>query len=208
MRKYKRWGFDPLPRGRFPGGGHENPLQYSCLENPMDRESWWATVQCHEVRHDLGTKQPSVFLHIYSWGEMALLRLPSDGRLEVRNVGSGLPSVRCCCLALPVQFSSVVQLHPALCDPMNCSLPSLPVHHQLLEFTHSCPLSLWCHPNISSSVIPFSSCLQSCPASGSFPMSQFLISGGQSIGVSALASVLPMNIRDWFPLGQTGWVSL
>ena len=68
----------------------------------------------------------------------------------------------------------------------------------------SYPLSQWCHPTISSSVIPFSSCLQSFPASGSFPVSQFLASGGQSIGVSALASVLPMNIQDWFPLGWTG----
>ena len=64
-----------------------------------------------------------------------------------------------------------------------------------------CPLSQWCHPNISSSVIPFSSCLQSFPASGSFPMSQFFTSGGQSIGASALASVLPVKIQDWFPLG-------
>ena len=72
----------------------------------------------------------------------------------------------------------------------------------------SCPLSQWCHPTISSSVIPFSSCLQSFPASGSFPMSQLFTSGGQSIGVSASASGLPMNIQDWFPLGWTGWISL
>ena len=64
--------------------------------------------------------------------------------------------------------------------------------------SNSCPLSRWCHPTISSSVVPFSSCLQSFPASGSFPVSQFFISGGQSIGVSASASVLPMNIQDWF----------
>ena len=67
--------------------------------------------------------------------------------------------------------------------------------------SNSCPSSQWCHPNISSSVIPFSSCLQSFPASGSFPVSQFFTSGGQSIRVSASASVLPMNIQDWFPLG-------
>ena len=72
----------------------------------------------------------------------------------------------------------------------------------------SCPLSRWCHPTISSSVIPFSSCLQSFPISGSLTMSQFLASGGQSIGVSASVSVLPMNIQDWFPLGWTGWISL
>ena len=74
--------------------------------------------------------------------------------------------------------------------------------------SNSCPSSQWCHPTISSSVVPFSSCLQSFPASGSFPMSQFFASGGQSTGVSASASVLPVNIQDWFPLGLTGWISL
>ena len=71
--------------------------------------------------------------------------------------------------------------------------------------SNSCASSWWCHPIISSSVFPFSSCLQTFPASRSFPMSQFFTSGGQSIGVSASASVLPMNIQDWFPLGVTGW---
>ena len=75
-------------------------------------------------------------------------------------------------------------------------------------YSNSCPSSQWCHPTISSSVVPFSACLQSFPASGSFPLSQFLASGGQSIGTSASTSVLPMNIQDWFPLGLTGWLSL
>ena len=76
--------------------------------------------------------------------------------------------------------------------------------------SNSCPLSWWCHPTISSSVVPFSSCLRSFPASGSFPMSQLFASGGQNIGASASASasVLPMNIQDWFPLGWTGWIFL
>ena len=74
--------------------------------------------------------------------------------------------------------------------------------------SNSCLSSQWCHPTISSSVIPISSCLQSFPASGSFPMSQFFTTGGQSIEASASASVLPMNIQDWFPLGWTGWISL
>ena len=74
--------------------------------------------------------------------------------------------------------------------------------------SNSCPLSQWCHPTISSSVIPFASCLQSFPASGSFPMSWLFALGGQSIGASASASVLPMNIQDWFSLGLTGWISL
>ena len=83
-----------------------------------------------------------------------------------------------------------------------------------MSITNSCsllrfmPLTWWCHPTISSSVVSFSSCLQSFPALGSFPTSRFLASGGQSIGVSALASVLPMNIQDWFPLGLTGWISM
>ena len=75
-------------------------------------------------------------------------------------------------------------------------------------YSNSCPSTRWRHPTISSSVIPFSSCLQPFPASGSFPMSQFFASGCQSTGVSASASVLPMNIQDWFPLGWTGWISL
>ena len=75
-------------------------------------------------------------------------------------------------------------------------------------YSNSCPLSRWCHPTISSSVVPFSSCLQSFPASGSFQMRHFLASGGQSIGVSASASVLPMNTQDWSPLEWTSWVSL
>jgi len=73
--------------------------------------------------------------------------------------------------------------------------------------SNSCPLSQWYHSTISSSVVPFSSCLQSFPASGSCPMSQLFASGGESLGVSASASVLPMNIQDWFPLGLTGLIS-
>ena len=75
-------------------------------------------------------------------------------------------------------------------------------------YLNLCSLSQWCHPTISSSVVPFSSCLQSFPASVSFPMSQLLASGGLSIWVSASVLVLPMNIQDWFPLGWTGWISL
>ena len=83
-----------------------------------------------------------------------------------------------------------------------CPSPTPGVH------PNPCPLSQWCHPTISSSVVPFSSCPQSFPASGSFQMSQRFASGGQSIGVSASTSVLPMNTQDWSPLGWTGWISL
>ena len=75
-------------------------------------------------------------------------------------------------------------------------------------YSNSCPSNQWCHPAISSSVIPFSSCPQSLPASGSFPMSQLFVWGSQSIGVSASTSVLPMNTQDWSLLGWTGWISL
>ena len=83
-----------------------------------------------------------------------------------------------------------------------CPSPTPGVH------SNSCPLSQWCHPVISSSVVPFSSCPQSLPVSRSFPMSQLFTWGGQSIGVSASVSVLPMNTQDWSPLGWTGWISL
>ena len=108
--------------------------------------------------------------------------------------------------------NSVLFSHSVVSD----SLQPHGLHHTRLPcppptpraYSNSCPSSQWCHPIISSSVVPFSSCLQSFPASGSFPMSQFFSSGGQSIGASASASVLPTNIQDWFPLGLTVWISL
>ena len=109
-----------------------------------------------------------------------------------------------------IEFSSVVQLCLTLCDSMDCSTPGFPVHHQLLELTqtHVHRVGDAIQPSHPLSVILFSSCLQTFPESGSFPMSQFFASGGQSIGVSASASVLPMNTQDRFPLGWTGWISV
>ena len=105
-----------------------------------------------------------------------------------------------------VQFSSVAPSCPTLCDPMNCSTPGLPVLSPTPRVhPNPCPLSRWCHPTISSSVVPFSSFPQSFPASGSFQMSQLSASGGQSIGISALTSVPPMNSQVW-SLGRTGWM--
>ena len=118
-----------------------------------------------------------------------------------RLLPSIFPSIR-----VSVQFSHSVKsdsLWPH--EPHHirppCPSPTPGVH------PNPCPLSRWCHPTISSSVVPFSSWPQSLPASGSFPMSQLIASGGQSIGVSASASVLPMNTQDW-SLGRTGWISL
>ena len=105
------------------------------------------------------------------------------------------------------QFSSVTQLCLAL-QPHGLQHARLPCPHQLLELTQTIPLSQWCYPTILSSVFPVSCCFQSFPALGSFPVSQFFASGGLSIAVSASASVLPMYIQDWFPLGWTGWIAL
>ena len=105
------------------------------------------------------------------------------------------------------QFSSVTQSCPILCDSMDCSTPGFPVHHQLLELAQTLvQLSRWCHPTVSSSVIHFS-CLQSFPASGSFPMNQFFASGSQTFGAAASASVLPMDTQEG-SLEWTGWISL
>ena len=107
-----------------------------------------------------------------------------------------------------VQFRSVAQWCPTLCNPWTaaCRLPCPSPTPR--AYSSSCPSSWWCHPTISSSVIPSPSRLQSFRASGSFPMSQFIASDGQSIGASASASVMPMNIQDWFPLGLAGLISL
>ena len=109
-------------------------------------------------------------------------------------------------IGLSVRFSSVAQSCPTLCDPMNRSTPGLPVHHQLPEFTqiHIHRVS----DAISSSVVPFFSCPHSLPASKSFPMSQLFAWGGQSTGVSAIASFLPKKSQGWSPSERTGWISL
>ena len=105
--------------------------------------------------------------------------------------------------------SSIAQSCLTLCDPMDCSTPGFPVLHCLPEFAHNwCPLSHWCYLTISSSAGPLSFCLQFFSTSGSFSMSQLFTSGSQSIGASASASVLPMNIQSWFSLELTGLVSL
>ena len=111
----------------------------------------------------------------------------------------GYISIRC-----SVQFSHVWLFRPH--EPQHARPPCPPPTPRV--YTNPCPLSQWCHPTISSSVIPFSTCSQSFPASVSFSMSQLFASGGQCIRVSASTSLLPMNTQDWSPLGWTGWISL
>ena len=120
-------------------------------------------------------------------------------KIQILNLGNQQPVFRGKFIVLST-FSSVelsAQLCLTICDHMDCGTPGFPVHHQLLELAQThVHESVMPYNHLSSSVIPFSSCLRSFPESGSFPMSQFFASGGQSIGVSASASVLPMNIQD------------
>ena len=133
---------------------------------------------------------------------------------EIGFITSGLQPAVCktyylyCSLFQFLSVSSVSHSRLTLCNPMDrstrppCPSPTPGV------YPNSCPLSRWLHPTTSSSVVPFSSCLQSFPASGSYQMSQLFASGGQSIGDSVSTSVLPMNTQDWSPLGWTSWISL
>ena len=133
---------------------------------------------------------------------------PEPEELEIfpclLNQGAMLPG-ESQALLLP-QFSAVAQSCLTLCDPMHCSMPGLPVHHQLPEFnSNSCPLSWWCHPTISSSVVPISSCLQSFPASGSFQVSQLFTSGGKVLEFQLQHQSFQRKFRADFLYGLVGF---
>ena len=150
----------------YPGGGHGNPLQYSCLENPIDRGAWQATDhRSQRVRHDWSDWAQHSTKFALQWLSHADSLRPH-----------GLQHARIPCPSPSPRGSS-----------------------------NSCPLSQWCHPTITSSVIPFFSCLQSFPTLGSFLMNQVYASGGQSIGASV--SFLPVNTQGWFCLGLTDLIS-
>ena len=135
-----------------------------------------------------------------------LLQRTTFSRSNIFHLGNSF-TIRGTWLLIHPYFNSVAQSCLTLCDPMDSACQASLSITNSRSYSNSRPSSWWCHPTISSSVIPFS-CLQSFPASGSFPRSQFFASGGQSIGAAASASVLPMNIQDWFPLGWAGWISL
>ena len=150
------------------------------------------TAQCYVTAWKGGVLGENGYMLIYDW-------IPSLLTWNYHNIGIWLFSL--------VQFSlSVVSnsLRPHELQHARPPCPSPPPR----VYPNSCPLSRWCHPTILSSAVPLSSRLLSFPTSGSFPLSQLFTSGGQSIGVSASASALPMNIQDWFPLGWTCWISL
>ena len=150
----------------------------------------------------------------------AFCRQMDEMRLCCSRHSPGSPRWSSCCKAWPPALTRLSPPHIWLllftCLVMFDSLRPHELQHARLlcpspspeVYSNSCPLSWWCHPTISSSVVPFSSCPLSFPASGSFPMSRLFASGGQRTGVSTSASVLPMNTQDWFPLGWTGWISL
>ena len=152
----------------------------------MDREAWCAAVY--------GVAKSWTWLSY--WAHMHSIRLMDSSTNSY--ISSWLfSSVQFSCSSCPT-----LRRHRLQHARPPCPSPTPRVH------PNSCPLNWWCHPTISSSVVPFSSHLQSFPASGSFQMSQLFASGGQSIGISASISIFPKNIQDWFPLGWTGWISL
>ena len=181
--------------GRFPGGGHGNPLQYSCLENPLDRGAYRATVhrvsktwtwlQWFTTQESIRMSQNSQLVNPWiSWSGLFLishLHLHSGITVQFGTVQS------------PSRVRLFATPWIAACQAsLSITTPGI--------YSNSCPSSWWCHPAISSSVVPFSSCPQSLQASGSFPMSQLFTWNGQSIRVSASASVLPMNTS---PMNRT-----
>ena len=188
------------------------PLQYSCLGNPMDRKVWQATAHgVARVRHDLATNPPPPSVKTLLFFPFGI-GLWKRYQLSLKNYI--LNNLQC------TQNCSQVYIFPALvqfsCSVMSNSLGPQESQHARTPcpsptprvHPNPCPLSRWCHTTISSSVIPFFSCPQSFPASGSFQMSQLFASGSQSIGVWASASVLPVNTQHWSPSGWTGRISL
>ena len=197
-----------------PGEGNGSPLQYSGLENSMDRGAWWATWGCKELdmteRLTHTGNIDSIFRHMYClkiviWSKYVYsyfciipvkkMRYSCDCKVTTKLMH---------CTAgiwMWVVVVSVTKLHPTLCDPMDAALQaSVSFHLSFGVCSNSCPLSWWCHSTISSSVALFASNPQSFQALRSFPVSQLFSSGGQSIGGSASASVLPVNIQGWSPL--------
>ena len=163
----------------------------------MDRGSWHC-IGGNDQNHPQEEEMQKSKMVIWGGLTNSWERREVKGKEKMKNIPTWIDSVQFSCLVM----SDSLWPHRLQHSRLPCRSPTPGA------CSNSCPLSRWCHPTITSSVVPFSSCLQSFLASGSFPVSQFFSSGGQSIGVSASASVLPMNIQDWFPLGWTGWISL
>ena len=168
----------------------------------LEARSWNQVFGDETVDRARGTEEELVLCLFQLWWLPASFRVWSHHSslcLHTHHLFFSLISL-CCC--------SVAKSSPTLCDPMDYSMTGFSVLYYPPEFAQTHVQSQWCHPTVSSSVAHFCSFAQSFPASGSFPMSWVFTSGGQSIGTSASASVHPMNIQDWFPLGLTGLISL
>ena len=182
--------------------------QEFCNELPFPiQDEYWSNPLNHFILKDIFNEKGVNMLHNFlEWPtiqvyprlrffkDMGLLKLSGGKSLANRD---GCPH-SCHKQLLSHQFSSASQSCSTLCNPKDCGTTGLPVITNSQSLLKLMPIEWWCHPTISSSVVPFSSCLQFFPASGSFQMSQCFESGDQSTGVSASASVLPMNIQDWF----------
>ena len=170
----------------------------------------WNGRKIHYLQRDLDAKAnrvPSGFSIIACWEWLPLM---VQRERKAREVIKGYAKIfqKILKTIISVQFTSITQSCPTLWpNGLQHTRPPCPSPTPRV-YSNSYPLSPWCYPTISSSVIPFSSCPQSFRASGSFQMSQFFSSGGQNTGVSASTSVLTMNIQEWFLLGWTGWISL
>ena len=188
----KRHGLDPWV-GKIPWWRVWHSTLVLLPQSPMDRGAQWVLVS--EVAKTQ-TQLKSLSMHVHAIVICMYLSLSNLGRESKIDLHI-------------YEFSSVQLLTPVwLLQPHGLQHPRLPCPSPIPRAcSKSSPWSYWCHLTISSSVFPFYSCLQSSPASGSFPMSQLFTSGGQSFGASASASVLPMNMQDWFPLGLTGLIS-
>ena len=180
--------------GRSPGEGNGKPLQYSCLENPMDGEAWWATV------HGVSKSRTQLSDFTFTFHLLGVLVFQKSSKILLCISHEGKPG--------PCPKLVLSQWCPTLWDLTDCSMPGSLSITNSRSCPNSCLSSQWCHPTISSSIVPFSSCLQSFLALVSFPVSQFFPSSGQSIGASALASILPMNMQGLFLLEFTGLIFL
>ena len=218
-RKHRWCQFDP-GSGRSPEVGNGNPFQYSCLDNSVERGAWWVTVhgiaKCQTTKHGMATESTfdfvdfiiisSCFHSIDFCSNFYCFLLLLLG-LHSFFVSSFIRWTLLLLFSCSVQFScsSHVWLFATPWTAACQASLAITNSRSLLKLMTSCQ---WCHPTISSFIIPFFSNLQSFLASGSFPMNWFFVSGGQSIRISASTSVLPMNVQDWFPLRLIGWISL
>ena len=177
-------------------------LKKLVIELPYDPAIPLPGIQTEETRTERGTCNPIFIAMLFIIVRTRKQHRCPEAEEWIRNL--------CIYTQWNIQFSSVQSLsHVQLfATPWTAARQASLSITNSQSCSNSCPLSWWRHPTISSSVVPFSSCPQSFPASGSFPMSQFFASGGHITGASASASVLPMNIQDWFPLGWTAWISL